>query len=49
MSRVTRNFIVALMLSVSTVSLVSTALVRVAHADTDCDQDANKDKAECKK
>jgi hypothetical protein len=49
MSRTLRNFIAALMLSIAVLSLASTTLVRVAHADTDCSADENKDKDECKK
>jgi hypothetical protein len=45
-----RNLLVALMLGIATLSLASTTLVRVVHADTvDCSQDENKDKDECKK
>ena len=49
MSRTIRNLIAALMLSIAALSLASTTLVRIAHADVDCSADENKDKDECKK
>jgi len=50
MSRKMWNLIVALMLGVATLSLASTTLVRIVHAQgVDCSQDENKDKDECKK
>ncbi len=50
MSRQMRYVLVAIMLSITTMSFMSTALAPIVHAaDVDCAQDENKDKDECKK
>jgi len=50
MSRKMRNLLVAMMLGAATLSFAGSAIAPIVHAaDTDCNQDENKDKAECKK
>jgi hypothetical protein len=50
MSRSIRSLLAAMMLSFSTLTLVSTTLAPLVHAeDVDCSQDENKGKDECKK